>query len=204
MQHFVGLIGVAVALFASTNVDDVFILLAFLSDPKFSLRQVAVGHYIGILGLYVASVAASLISLVVAPAYVGLLGLAPIVIGLKKMWELHGRADSNERESKEPANARGGHGNIVTVAALTVANGGDNISIYTPFFAARSARDVAAMGIVFALMTALWIAAAYYLTRHRTLGAPIRRYGHRLMPFVLIALGVLILYEAGSHQLLRR
>jgi cadmium resistance protein CadD (predicted permease) len=35
------------------------------------------------------------------------------------------------------------------------------------------------------------------------LGAPIRRYGHRVVPFVLIALGVLVLYEAGSFGLLR-
>jgi len=199
MQHLVGLIGVAAVLFASANVDDVFVLLGFLSDPKFSLRQVAVGQYIGNVGLFAASAAASLISLVVAPAYVGLLGLAPIVIGLKQLWDLYRGADSDEQEQ---APVRGGHGNVVTVAAVTVANGGDNISIYTPLFATRPARDLAVIGIVFVLMTALWIGAAYHLTQHRTLGAPIRRYGHRLVPFVLIALGVLILYEAGSFQLL--
>ena len=35
------------------------------------------------------------------------------------------------------------------------------------------------------------------------LAQSIRRYGHRLVPFVLIALGALILYEAGSFRLLR-
>ena len=145
--------------------------------------------------------AASLISLVVAPEYVGLLGLAPIAIGLKQAWDLYRGADSSEPEP-EATPVRGGHGNVIIVAAVTVANGGDNISIYTPLFATRSARDLVVIGIVFALMTALWIGAAYYLTRHRTLGAPIRRYGHRLVPFVLIALGVLILYEAGSFRLL--
>jgi len=202
MQHLVGLIGVAAVLFASTNVDDVFVLLGFLSDPKFSVRQVAIGQYLGNLGLYAASVAASLISLVVAPAYVGLLGLAPIVIGLKQLWDLYRGADSDEQAPEEAAPVRGGHGNVVTVAAVTVANGGDNISIYTPLFATRSARDLAVIGVVFMLMTALWIGAAYYLIQHRTLGPPIRRYGHRLVPLVLIALGVLILYEAGSFQLL--
>jgi cadmium resistance protein CadD (predicted permease) len=54
-----------------------------------------------------------------------------------------------------------------------------------------------------ALTTALWIGAAYYLTHPPTIGPPIRHYGRRLTPFVLIALGVLVLYEAGTWQLLR-
>jgi cadmium resistance protein CadD (predicted permease) len=52
-------------------------------------------------------------------------------------------------------------------------------------------------------MTLVWLGVAHWLTHHRTIGAPIRRYGHRVVPFVLTALGVLILYEAGSIELLR-
>jgi cadmium resistance protein CadD (predicted permease) len=84
MEHLVGLTGLAVALFVSTNIDDVFVLLGFFVDPKFKMRQIVVGQYLGIIGLYGASVVASLISLVIAPAFIGLLGLAPIAIGLKK------------------------------------------------------------------------------------------------------------------------
>ena len=86
---------------------------------------------------------------------------------------------------------------------MTLANGGDNISIYTPLFAAHSGYDIAVIGVVFALMTLVWLWAAHWLTHHRTLGAPIRRYGHRVVPFVLIAIGILILHEAGTFELLR-
>jgi cadmium resistance protein CadD (predicted permease) len=201
MEHLVGLIGISVVLFVSTNIDDVFVLLAFFADPKFTLRQVVVGQYIAIGALYGASVAASLISLVVPAAYVGLLGLAPIAIGVKNLWDLRFGASENEAvdaENKPLAGPR----NVATVAALTLANGGDNISIYTPVLATRSGADVAVIGIVFAIMTIVWLAAAHWLTNHRTLGAPIRRYGHRVVPFVLIALGVLVLHEAGTFALL--
>jgi cadmium resistance protein CadD (predicted permease) len=86
---------------------------------------------------------------------------------------------------------------------MTVANGGDNLGIYTPVFATRSGADVALIGLVFAAMTLAWVGAAFWLTRHRTLGAPIRRYGGRVTPFVLIALGAWILYDAGSLALVR-
>ena len=203
MEHLVGLIGLAVALFVSTDIDDVFVLLGFFADPKFRMRQIVVGQCLGIIGLYGASVVASLISLVIAPAFIGLLGLAPIAIGLKKAWGLRKGADASEAAAEDHEKASAGHGNVVAVAAVTLANGGDNISIYTPLFAARSAYDVTVIGIVFALMTLVWLWAAHWLTHHRTLGAPIRRYGHRVVPFVLIALGILILHEAGTFELLR-
>ncbi len=59
------------------------------------------------------------------------------------------------------------------------------------------------MVIVFAAMTALWIAIAYRLVSHPMLGTPIRRYGHFAVPFVLMGLGVYVLYDAKSFDLLR-
>jgi cadmium resistance protein CadD (predicted permease) len=41
------------------------------------------------------------------------------------------------------------------------------------------------------------------MVNHPLIGAPIRRYGHRAVSFVLIGLGTMILYEAGTFKLLR-
>jgi cadmium resistance protein CadD (predicted permease) len=204
MENLLGRIGLAITLFASTDIDDLFVLVGFFADPKFKVRQVFIGQYLGIAGLYGASVVASMISLVIPPYYIGLLGLVPIAVGMRKAWELRRGTDADEEELADRANASAGHGNIVAVAAVTLANGADNISIYTPLFATRSAYDVALIGVLFAIMTLLWLGAAHWLTHHRTLGAPIRRYGHRVVPFVLIALGALILWQGGTLELLHR
>jgi cadmium resistance protein CadD (predicted permease) len=42
------------------------------------------------------------------------------------------------------------------------------------------------------------------MVNHPKLGAPIRRYGHRVAPIVLIGLGIQIIYQAGSFELLFR
>jgi cadmium resistance protein CadD (predicted permease) len=203
MENLFGILGIAVVLFASTNVDDIFVLLGFFADPKFRPRQVVIGQYLGIAALYAASVLASLISLVIPAAYIGLLGLAPIFLGLKKLWMLReGSGADDAPEDHEKVSA--GHGNIVAVAAVTIANGGDNISIYTPLFATRAIDEIAVIAIVFVLMTALWLGVAHFLVNHPTIGRPIRRYGHRAVPFVLVALGTLILYEAGTVRLFHR
>ena len=46
---------------------------------------------------------------------------------------------------------------------------------------------------VFAVLTAAWCGLAHWLVNHPTVGAPIRRYGHRVLPFVLIGVGVMVM-----------
>lgn len=55
---------------------------------------------------------------------------------------------------------------------------------------------------VFAAMTALWLLVAHALVRHPAVGPPIRRIGRYALPVVLIGLGILIIAEAGTLNLL--
>ena len=202
MEHDVALLALAIGLFVTTDIDDLFVLVGFFSDSKFKPRQIAFGQLAGLAVLYGTSVVLSLLSLVIAPAWIGLLGVLPIVIGLQKIRELR-QPDAPEDEGEAGPTSARARGNVLAVAAVTIANGGDNLSIYTPLFATRSGPDVALIGLVFAAMTFVWVGAAFWLTRHPTLGAPIRRHGRHVVPFVLVALGFWILHEAGTFALLR-
>jgi cadmium resistance protein CadD (predicted permease) len=86
MDSFLALIGLAIVVFVSTNIDDVFVLVGFFADKNFRARDVVVGQYVGVCALYLISAMAALISLVIPTAYIGLLGLAPITIGIKKLY----------------------------------------------------------------------------------------------------------------------
>jgi cadmium resistance protein CadD (predicted permease) len=188
-------IGLTVAAFASTNIDDAFLLVAFFADRNFSARDVIVGQYIGIGALYAISATAALISLIIPPAYIGLLGIVPIAIGARKLINLR---RGQKEEKVETVSISAAHVRSLTVAAATIANGGDNIAVYTTLLASRSGSEVPVAGIVFAVMTGLWCVAAHWLVNHRGLGAPIRRQAHRVVPFILIGLGVLILIKTGQ------
>ena len=85
-----------------------------------------------------------------------------------------------------------------------MANGGDNIGTYIPLFATQAGWRMAVTCIVFGLMTLLWCVAAAWRVNHPAFGKVIRRYGHRLLPFVLVGLGAMILYEAGFMGLIVR
>jgi cadmium resistance protein CadD (predicted permease) len=185
----------AVVLFVFTDIDDVFLLMAYFANPRYRVRDVVMGQYLGIAALVAVSVAASLISLVVSREVVGLLGLLPVAIGVKELLELR-------RDDKDSGAAAPGGGSALSVAAVTIANGGDNIGVYTPVFATSTPAELAVMVAVFAFMVAPLIAFAYWLVNHRSLGAPIRRYGHIASPIGLIAVGAYVLYAAESIQLL--
>ena len=200
MMSFLALMGMAIVLFASTNVDDIFVLVGFFADPELRTRDIVLGQFAGIGTLFCASAAASLLSLKIPHAYVGLLGVFPILIGGKDLFNLYRKRGKTEKDLEHSPDA-GQNGRATKVAMVTLANGGDNIAIYTPWFAIRSAPEMAAIAFVFLSMTALWCFIARALVNHPRLGSPIRRYGQFLSPFVLIGLGVLILYESGSFGL---
>jgi cadmium resistance transport/sequestration family protein len=197
MKSLAALLGLAIVLFVSTNVDDLVVLAGFFAYPKFRTRDIVVGQYAGVAVLFIASAAAALLSLVIPKAYLGLLGIFPILVGIRKLLEL--RHDRDEAASAEALGATtGSHGNIASVALVTIANGGDNIGVYMPSFAVHSGGQVAIIAMVFVVMTALWCMLAHWMVRHPRLGAPFRRYGHIIVPLVLIGLGILIIHNAGS------
>jgi len=195
-----GLLGLAIALFASTNVDDMFVLVGFFADPKFRPRDIVTGQYAGITALFALGLVGSLLALVISRAYIGLLGVVAIGVGAKKLFDLYRNRELTERGLEHPDAGR--HTRVATVAVLTLANGADNLGIYMPAFAIRSRLEIGMIAAIFAVMTGLWCFFAHWIVHHPTFGEPIRRYGQRAAPLVLIAIGVSIMYDAGSFGLL--
>ena len=169
----------------ATNIDGLFLTAALLSNAAGPARAVVAGTFLGIGALYAVSAAASLVSLVVPAGAIALLGLLPLGIGLKQLV-----GAGNATEEAAPA----AHG-VLGVAGINIAFGGDNIGVYTPLFASGGIEAIAVYGGVFALLTALLCWLAHRLVIHPALGAPVRRYAPRLVPWVLIVLGLWILAQ---------
>jgi cadmium resistance transport/sequestration family protein len=193
------LILASVIAFASTNIDDIFILALFFGSKRFKDPEVVLGQYVGIVTLIVISLVGSLLGLVIALPYIGLLGLFPIYMGVKGLFHL--RSQQADGDNVPDADKQRNTSHILLVASVTVANGGDNIGIYVPLFATLSTVEKAIMVFIFLLMVALWCLAAKYITKHPTVARTIEKYGHVVMPFVLILLGCYILFKSGTFQL---
>jgi len=183
-----------IVVFAATNLDDLLVLVALFSSAGFRGREVAVGQFLGIGALVLVSGVAALIALVIPGAYIRLLGLVPIFLGLR---QLLAASSGPDKDAALPPRGSGMR-RVLAVAVVTIANGGDNLSVYTPFFAVRDGFWIALAVVVFAAMTAIWLILARWLVRHSALGRLLLRYEHRLLPGVFILLGVFILSGAGA------
>jgi cadmium resistance protein CadD (predicted permease) len=78
------ILGLGIGAFIATNIDDLFILIVFFAKRSFPTSQIILGQYVGLGLLLEASLAGSLIALVIPRNLLGLVGLFPIAIGIKE------------------------------------------------------------------------------------------------------------------------
>jgi cadmium resistance transport/sequestration family protein len=218
MSWFAGAIIAGITSFAATNIDDIVILMLFFAqvNSTFRRRHIVIGQYLGFTVLIFTSLPGFFGGLIVPKAWIGILGLVPIAIGVSRLVN----RDKDEQDEQDVQAVSGEFnrsradtsvlsilGSLLNpqtfnVAAVTFANGGDNIGIYVPLFASC---DLASLGViltVFFLLIGVWCYIAYRLTRQPAVAHVLTRYGKAIVPFVLIALGVFILIESGTYRLL--
>lgn len=113
--------------------------------------------------------------------------------------ELHAQDDEEikPKEKLQGYKMKSSYVPFLAVSAVTFSNGGDNIGVYRPLFAKySSAFEVTTLISVFMTMTAVWCAIGYYLISHPLFEKHMRHFGHIVLPFVLIGLGLYILVDA--------
>ena len=180
--------------FLVTDIDDLFVLVAFFADAVIRPGSVVLGQFAGIAFLLGASALAMLFRLAVPVPVTGLLGLLPIAIGIKEAVAL-ARARRGAAEEEGAASRRPG---AIGVAMVTVANGGDNIAVYAPLFASSTPARAAGLAGIFLAMTGLWLGLAWFTVHNPLFGRHLQKFGRWLLPPVLVLLGAWILWEDGT------
>jgi len=176
----------AVAAFTSANLDDIFLLTAWLGDPRLRRWQVYAGQFLGFGVLAIGSALCAVLAIRISGHYLAMLGIVPILLGIRRLW-MSWRGGPEEHAPENHASK------ILTVAAVTIVNGADDFAVFVPLLARAGKLALPLIMIVFFIMTALWCAVATMLVSHRLVADFLSRWGHRLMPVVLIALGIYIL-----------
>ncbi|NUW43127.1 cadmium resistance transporter [Nonomuraea rhodomycinica] len=197
MDGVAGTLVTAAGMFAGTNVDDLVVLtVLFLSSRAGGTPrpwQIWAGQYTGIAALVALSAVAALGLTVVPDRWVGLLGLLPFALGVRGLVAaVRSRKDSGD-DPPPPAVASG----MAAVAGVTIANGADNLSVYTPVFRTIGPVPSLVTVAVFAAGVALWCLAGSWLGSHRTVIGVVERYGHWIVPFVFMTIGAFIVLESG-------
>jgi cadmium resistance protein CadD (predicted permease) len=185
----------AVALFAGTNVDDLIVLALLSAASRAGGRprgwEIWAGQYLGFGVLVGVSLAAGRGLSLLPDRWLWLLALIPFTLGLVTLIRVIRAVRRGERPAPPSA------GGLLGVAALTVADGADNLAAYTPVFVTAGGGQIAVMLAVFAVGVAVWCLAGSLLVRHERVIGVLARHGHWILPVAFILIGLYTLHETA-------
>ena len=190
----------AIGLFIATNIDDIIVLSLFFArgaGQRGTTARILVGQYLGFLGILGAAVLVALGAGTFLPSEaIPYFGLIPLGLGLWAAWQAW-RGDDDDDDAK----IEGKNVTVWTVAAVTFANGGDNIGVYVPVFLSVGPGAVVAYCVVFLVLVSVLVGLAKFVATRRPVAEALERWEHILLPIVLIGLGIFILVSGGAFGL---
>lgn len=207
--------GIATAI-ATTFDDNIYLTLFFGKvNRSFRPRHVVIGEYLGFSALVGISLVGFLGGLAIPHVWIGLLGFLPVMIGISHLLSreqeetiqsvsanLNTKPVRKSRPQNQSLWATIRDPQTYRVSAVTIANGGNNIGIYVPLFASSTLPSLGVILCVCYLTVGLWCFLSYNLTRQPGIAFIMARYARKVFPFVLIWIGLSIVFENQSYQLL--
>jgi cadmium resistance protein CadD (predicted permease) len=190
----------AIGLFLVTNIDDIIVLSLFFArgaGQRGTTTRIIAGQYLGFGGILLASVAVTFgAGLFLPDEAIPYFGLIPLLLGVYAGWRVWRNGDDDDDDSlaDRPISA-------LAVAAVTFANGGDNIGVYVPVFLAVGTGALVAYCVVFLALVLVLVLAAKFVATRKPIAEVLERWEHILFPLVLIVLGLVILIEGGAFGL---
>lgn len=192
----------SIILYSGTAVDLLIILMLFFAKRK--SRKDIINIY---LGQFLRSVSLIFLSLLFAfvlnyipsKEILGLLGLIPIFLGLKVLLlgDSDGEAIAKDGLRKDNKNL------IFLVAMITFAScGADNIGVFVPYFTTLNLANLIVTLLTFLVMIYLLVFSAQKLAQVPSVGETLEKYSRWFIAVVYLGLGMYILIENNSFDML--
>jgi cadmium resistance transport/sequestration family protein len=193
-------IAISLFTFVSTNIDDLFVLMLLFSQSSGPMKKLHIyaGQLLGMTSLLSMAIMGSLVRFFVPLPVIGLLGIIPLYLGLRSFRKEEEQENDNALTITNKRTSSVISAYTLSVAGLTIANGGDNIGIYIPYFAGLTTVALSITVIIFLLLTVCWLKMAAVMVSHPYLNRTLQRYHHRTLPWVLIALSIYILWSCDT------
>ncbi len=195
----------AIGVYISTSIDYLIVLIILFAQISQNKQKwhIYAGQYLGTgLLVGVSLVAAYVVNFVPKAWMVGLLGLIPIYLGIRFAIVGEGEEEEEEEEEKIIERLEQSKANQLfwTVTLLTIASGGDNLSIYIPYFASLDWAQTLVALLVFAIGVIIFCELSRVLSSIPLISETIEKYERIIVPLVFIPLGLYIMYESGTIE----
>ena len=193
----------SIILYSGTAVDLLIILMLFFAKRKSrkDIINIYLGQFLGSVSLILLSLLfAFVLNYIPSKEILGLLGLIPIFLGLKVLLlgDSDGEAIAKEGLRKDNKNL------IFLVAMITFAScGADNIGVFVPYFITLNLANLIVALLTFLVMIYLLVFSAQKLAQVPSVGETLEKYSRWFIAVVYLGLGMYILIENNSFDMLR-
>ena len=193
----------SIILYSGTAVDLLIILMLFFAKRKSrkDIINIYLGQFLGSGSLILLSLFfAFVLNYIPSKEILGLLGLIPIFLGLKVLLlgDSDGEAIAKEGLRKDNKNL------IFLVAMITFAScGADNIGVFVPYFTTLNLANLIVALLTFLVMIYLLVFSAQKLAQVPSVGETLEKYSRWFIAVVYLGLGIYILIENNSFDILR-
>ena len=193
----------SIILYSGTAVDLLIILMLFFAKRKSrkDIINIYLGQFLGSGSLILLSLLfAFVLNYIPSKEILGLLGLIPIFLGLKVLLlgDSDGEAIAKEGLRKDNKNL------IFLVAMITFAScGADNIGVFVPYFITLNLANLIVALLTFLVMIYLLVFSAQKLAQVPSVGETLEKYSRWFIAVVYLGLGIYILIENNSFDMLR-
>lgn len=192
----------SIILYSGTAVDLLIILMLFFAKRKSrkDIINIYLGQFLGSVSLILLSLLfAFVLDYIPSKEILGLLGLIPILLGLKVLLlgDSNGEAIAKEGLRKDNKNL------IFLVAMITFAScGADNIGVFVPYFTTLNLANLIVALLTFLVMIYLLVFSAQKLAQVPSVGETLEKYSRWFIAVVYLGLGMYILIENNSFDML--
>ena len=192
----------SIILYSGTAVDLLIILMLFFAKRKSrkDIINIYLGQFLGSVSLiFLSLLFAFVLNYIPSKEILGLLGLIPILLGLKVLLlgDSDGEAIAKEGLRKDNKNL------IFLVAMITFAScGADNIGVFVPYFTTLNLANLIVTLLTFLVMIYLLVFSAQKLAQVPSVGETLEKYSRWFIAVVYLGLGMYILIENNSFDML--
>ena len=192
----------SIILYSGTAVDLLIILMLFFAKRKSrkDIINIYLGQFLGSVSLILLSLLfAFVLNYIPSKEILGLLGLIPIFLGLKVLLlgDSDGEAIAKDGLRKDNKNL------IFLVAMITFAScGADNIGVFVPYFTTLNLANLIVALLTFLVMIYLLVFSAQKLSQVSSVGEILEKYSRWFIAVVYLGLGIYILIENNSFDIL--
>lgn len=193
----------SIATFIATGIDEIIVLTIIFVEVKNAkdVKDVYIGQQISMIVLLLISLLAAFGFAHIPSEYVGLLGIIPLAEGIRILFDRNYEDDDYE-EKDVLQRLKKYRSLIVSIALIAIAGGAEELSIYIPYFASLDTTNLIVSVVIFNILVPVWCTVCRKISSLKHVQNTVEKYEKILVPVVFIGLGIWVLIENGTLDLI--